>query len=131
MKSSLVYVCFFLRFLLEDADLWHRGEDVHHRRPGDRVWCICICDIWLDLLDLGHIVKSRPLACFFICAYSVMLDPMTLSRKETDKGVRIRLRLDLRHRKDVRVDTAVIQEDIFALYDADAFENAVVLLGAL
>ena len=36
----------------------HGGEDVHHRRPGDRVWCERICSIWFYLLDLDNNVKS-------------------------------------------------------------------------
>ena len=32
-------------------------EDVHNRRPGDRVWCFCKCSVWTDLLD-NHIILT-------------------------------------------------------------------------
>ena len=37
---------------------WGWREDVHHRRPGDRVWRKFQCGIWAHLLD-NHIILRK------------------------------------------------------------------------
>ena len=70
--------------------LGRRREDVHNSRSGDRVWCICIRSLWLDLLGNDFILTKTGLSQNLYVGHDLCVIPKNM-HQNTQTGTVHRL----------------------------------------